>query len=280
MANTSVQSDWLAQLDTSHKRILASIQEGKIGREALVSLADFEAFCALNLDPMPINPVAHLREGYTKTRPYLAHLTRHDPARIVPVGLRDGGIYPMTPRKILRRVLDHTLDHFDQIDQWIAWQNHGTMPTPRDGWAPAAVSFNEDTFPLAEEELAAWLWRIDRAITLLIHRAAGLTQAQLQWQPPDGWTLHRMLHHVARWYGYAAWLDEELPENPILRYREAHQRLRGQLARFLDAPPPPDTSFYGNSGIEFSLAEAIGDVLAAEEEVHATGALAPGPSEV
>jgi hypothetical protein len=280
MASTSVQPEWLARLDASHERTLAGVHAGEVEREALVSLADLEAFFALNLDPMPIDPVAHLRVGYAKTRPYLEHLIRHDPARVVPVGARDGYVYPMTPRKILRRVLDHTLDHFDQIDQWTDWQDHGPVPAPADGWAPSAVTFAEDTFPHTADELSAWLWRIDRAVALLIHRAAGLTQAQLRWQPPEGWTLHRTLHHVARWYGYAAWLDEALPEDPETRYREAHRRLRGKVAHLLNAPPPPNTSFYGNAGLEFPLTEAVQSVLAAEEEVQTTGALAPGAPEV
>jgi hypothetical protein len=279
MANAPMQPEWLTHIDESHARTMAIVRAGNMERAALVSLADLQAFAALNLDPMPTGPVAHLRVGYAKTRPYLAHLTRYDPARIVPIGERDGYVYPMTPRKILRRVLDHTLDHFNQIDQWIDWQDHGIVPTPTDGWAPSAVTFAEDMFPLTDAELSAWLWRIDRAITLLIHRAAALTQAQLRWQPPDGgWTLHRVLHHVARWYGYAAWLDEALPEDAEARYLEAHRRLRDRLAGLI-TDLPPDTTFYGNEGRAFTLMEAVHAVLAAEEEVQTTGALAPVASE-
>jgi hypothetical protein len=214
MTNRSLQSDLPARLDASHERTLDGVREGRVGHEALVGLADLEAFFALNLDPMPIDPVGHLRDGYAKTRPYLEHLTRHDPAWIVPVGARDGYVYPLTPRKILRRVLDHTLDHFDQIDQWTDWRDHGPVPTPRDGWAPASVTFAEDTFPLAEDELAAWLWRIDRAVALLLHRAAGLTRAQLDWQPPEGWTLHRTLVWLRGMAGRGA---PRGPRNPLPR---------------------------------------------------------------
>jgi hypothetical protein len=83
---------------------------------------------------------------------------------------------------------------------------------------------------------------------MLIHDAAQLSQADLEWQPPDGgWTLDRVLHHVARWYGYAAWLDEALPEEPQARYEEAHQRFRDNLAHLLSNPPPTDTAFYRNA---------------------------------
>jgi hypothetical protein len=274
-----VYSEWLTQLGDAHAQTLIRAHAGKIEGATLSSLADLEGRFALDLDPMPTDPVMHLRVGYAKTRPYLERLTQHDPAHIVCIGERDGYVYPMTPRKILRRVLDHALDHFNQIDQWIDWQEHGTVPTPTDGWAPSAVTFDEDTFPLTDAELSAWLWRIDRTLALLIHRAAGLTKERLDWQPPnDGWTLHRVLHHVARGYGYAAWLDEALPEEMEARYLEAHRRLRDQVTRLVASPPPPESAFYRNAGREFTLAEAIQEVLDAEAEVHATGRLTPVPS--
>ncbi len=47
-------------------------------------------------------------------------LTDGQPAPLTaPAGV---GRYTYTPRKILRRVLDHALDHLNQIDQWLAWQ--------------------------------------------------------------------------------------------------------------------------------------------------------------
>jgi hypothetical protein len=36
---------------------------------ALCALADLEAFAVLNLDPMPVDPIAHLRAGLVKTWP-------------------------------------------------------------------------------------------------------------------------------------------------------------------------------------------------------------------
>ena len=273
--------DWLTQLDESRARTLAAAQRGSVEPGALCALADVEAFAALNLDPMPVDPIAHLRVGLARTRPYLERLTRHDPRRARPITERDGYVYPMTPRKILRRVLDHTLDHHNQLKQWLDWQELGVVPTPTDGWAPSGVTFDEDHVAIDEDELAAWLWRIDRAIGLLTHDAARLSPAQLAWQPPDGsWALDRVLHHVARWYGYAAWLDEALPEDPGARYQEAQQRFRGRVAHLLSNPPRPDMAFYRNAGIRFTLAEAVDDVLGAEDEVQSTGRLSPAASEV
>jgi hypothetical protein len=261
--------DWLTELDESRVRTMGAVRGQIVDPAALCALADMEAFATLNLDPMPVDPIAHLRVGLVKTRPYLERLTRHDPSRAVSITERDGYVYPMTPRKILRRVLDHTLDHHNQLQQWLDWQNRGVAPTPTDGWAPSGVTFGEDHVAVGEDELSAWLWRIDRAVGLLIHDAAQLSRAHLDWQPPDGgWTLDRVLHHVARWYGYAAWLDEALTEEPQGRYEEAHQRFRDNVAHLLSDPPPSDTAFYMNAGLRFSLDDAINDVLTAEREVQ------------
>jgi len=274
-----VETPRLGDLRASRDRTLAGTST--IEPAALVSLADLEAFGALNLEPMPTDPLQHLQRGFAKTRPYLERLVRHDPARTRNISERDGYVYSMTPRKILRRVLDHTLDHMNQVEQWIDWQSDGVAPQPTDGWAPSGITFDEDHVSLTEAELAAWLWRIDRAVSLCIHRASQLSPAQRTWQPPDGsWTLHRVLHHVARWYGYAVWLDEALPEEPSSRYVEANRRFTNRVRKLVDSPPPADLSFYRNGGLEFSLEEIIDEVLRAEEEVQRTGRLAPTPPEV
>ena len=52
---------------------------------ALVSLADLEAFGALNLEPMPTDPLRHLHVGFAKTRPFLERLTQHDATHAHPV---------------------------------------------------------------------------------------------------------------------------------------------------------------------------------------------------
>lgn len=276
MAQAPIPQHWLTQLDESYERTIVAVRSGRVDVGALRSVADLEAFFALNLAPMPIDPVAHIQVGYMKTRTYLERLPQHDPTHIVPISAQDGYVYPMTPRKILRRVLDHLLDHLNQIDQWVAWQDHDIVPVPTDGWAPSAVTLDEDTLPLTEADLSAWLWRIDLVVGLLTTRTSHLTSAQLDWQPPDGgWNLRRVIHHVARTYGYAAWLDEALSEDAEARYIEANRRLRSGLARLIAEPPPPDTAFYMAKGRQFTPAEAVREILEAEEQVQTTGTLAP-----
>ena len=280
-ATSDVQSYWLMQLAASRERTLAWARTDEAHHVALRSVADLEAFSALNLTPMPTDPVAHLRAGYQKTRVYLERLSHHDPSHIVSISASDGYVYPMTPRKILRRVLDHALDHFNQIDQWTDWRAHGIAPVPTDGWAPADVTFDEDLVPVTVAELAAWLWRIDRVMGLLIHRAAQLTADELNWQPPDGgWDLCRVLHHVAYGYGYAAWLDEALPDEAVARYREANQRLCTVLNRLRDLPPDLALGFYLGVERPFTVADAVHEVLAAEAHLQTAGEFVPTLSEL
>src|SRR5437667_9514817 len=154
-----------------------------------------------------------------------------DPTKRRPIDYTSVESYTYTPRKPLRRVLDHTLDHLNQIDQWDLWRRKGVVPTPTDGWAPSTVTLPEDRLPLTATDLDAWLWRIDQAMRLLVQRAAALGGDDLDWQPPDaGWPLRRVLHHVARSEVlYAASFDEALPEEPAARYAEADARLSTRL---------------------------------------------------
>jgi len=199
------------------------------------------------LVPAPADPVRHLETAHARSRVHLAALGVHDPAREVVAfmtselytrftdprpaplsGRTHVERYTYTPRKVLRRVLDHALDHLNQIDQWLAWQHDGIVPTPTDGWVPSGVTLPDDRLPLTPADLDAWLWRIDQAARLVQQRVGQLSQAQLDWPPPaDGWTLRRVFHHLARCERlYGASLDEALPdEDARSRYTEACRRL-------------------------------------------------------
>jgi hypothetical protein len=54
---------WLRELSASHERVQMM---STVDATTLSSLADLEAFGALNLEPMPIDPVQHLHAGYAK----------------------------------------------------------------------------------------------------------------------------------------------------------------------------------------------------------------------
>jgi len=201
-------------LDVSRERVLGTAEDGGT---ILTQATGARMVAAWTLAPAPRDPVRHLEAAHGRARSHLARLTAHDTAREVPSVMTNelfsrltdarpvpltasAGVhrYTYTPRKALRRVLDHALDHLNQIDQWLAWRNDGVVPTPTDGWVPSTVTLPDDRLPLTRSDLEAWLWRIDQAARLLLQRAAGLTEAELDWLPPDGgWPLRRVLHHVA-----------------------------------------------------------------------------------
>jgi hypothetical protein len=62
---------------------------------------------------MPLDPVGHVRAAHAFARPYRERCPQHDPTRLVAVD----EAHSYTPRKMLRRVLDHALDYLNEIDQ-------------------------------------------------------------------------------------------------------------------------------------------------------------------
>jgi len=277
-----------AALEASRRRILATVADAET---ILTQAAGARVVAAWTLAPAPRDPVRHLEAAHARARSHLVRLTAHDAAREIPSVMTNelytrltdarpaplsasGGVqrYTYTPRKALRRVLDHTLDHLNQIDQWLAWRNDGKVPTPTDGWVPSTVTLPGDLLPLSQPDLEAWLWRIDQSARLLVQRAAGLTEAELDWEPPDeGWPLRRVFHHVARSeLLYAASLDEALPEGDARsRYEEACRRL--DEAVDAAAARGEDTSIVcaGPYGVIRKAGEVVGDALAMEQELLA-----------
>jgi hypothetical protein len=169
-------------------------------------------------------------------------------------------------------VLDHTLDHLNQIDQWIVWRRDGVVPTPTDGWVPSTVTLPDDRLPLAQPALDAWLWRIDQAARLLRQRADALTREELDWQPPgDQWPLRRVLHHVARSeLLYAASLDEALSsEDPQVRYEEACRRLDEAVREAGNPGENPPVVYAGLYGVLRTPEQIVDDVLTMEGELLA-----------
>jgi len=168
-------------------------------------------------------------------------------------------------------VLDHALDHLNQIDQWQRWRSDGVVPVPTDGWASSTVTLPEDRLPLTAADLNAWLWRIDQAMRLLTQRAAGLSDDDLDWQPPDGgWPLRRVLHHVARSEVlYAASFDEALPDDPIARYAEADGRFSERLVAACAIKDDSSIVFPDPYGTFFTPAGVVAELLALESELLA-----------
>jgi hypothetical protein len=275
-------------LDESKDRMLQTAAGNEI---VLAHATAIRMVAAWTLAPAPLDPVAHCAAAHGKARSHLVRLTTHDPAAEVssvmtgelfvrlteatpapltaPAGVQR---YTYTPRKILRRVLDHALDHLNQLDQWVAWRRDGVVPTPTDGWVPSTETLPDDRLPLDERDLGAWLWRIDQAARLLHQRAGGLTREELDWAPPDGgWPLRRVLHHVARSeLLYATALDEALPSNdPATRYREACRRLGQAVRETSGRGQDPSVVYAGLYGVLRTPEQVIGDVVTIEDELRA-----------
>ena len=122
-------------LDSSRDRVLRTAADGGI---VLAHATAARAVAAWTLAPAPRDPARHLEAAHAQARDHLARLGVHDPSREVPAVMTDElfsrltdaepapltapaavGRYTYTPRKALRRVLDHALDHLNQIDQWL-----------------------------------------------------------------------------------------------------------------------------------------------------------------
>jgi hypothetical protein len=280
---------WTTALDDSRERVLSTARTGRHGAAALAHATGARMVAMWTLAPAPVDPAAHVAAAHADARPHLVRLLDHDPAvevrspmtnqlfvRLTEGSERQARIdytavdrYSYTPRKPLRRVLDHALDHLNQIDQWQRWRRDGVVPTPTDGWVPSTVTLPEDRLPLTPADLDAWLWRIDQAIRLLAQRAAGLTEDELDWQPPDGgWPLRRVLYHVARSENlYAASLDEALPDDPVTAYAEADSRLQASLsaaeARGLDR----SIAYPGLYGTMYTPDTVVSELLCCERDV-------------
>jgi hypothetical protein len=288
MAITLNVSEWIGALDASRDRIRRT---GVSGSTALIHAAGARMVAAWTLAPAPEDPVLHLDAAHGQSRQHLARLLTHDPAREVTSAMTnelfdrltearpapltapaEARVYTYTPRKVLRRVLDHALDHLNQIDQWRAWRQDGIVPTPTDGWVPSTVTLPDDRLPLAQQDLDAWLWRIDQAARLLSQRARGLSREELDWMPPDGgWPLRRVLHHVARSeLLYSGSLDEALPSaNPEERHAEACRRLEASVRAAAVGRDDSSVVYAGLYGVLRTPAEVIDDVLAIEGELLA-----------
>src|SRR5213594_4332363 len=287
----TITETWTEALAASRERMLSAARTGR-HREALLAHATAgRIVAAWTLDPAPRDPATHLEATHARCRRHLQRLVEKpagdevrspmtsqlytrltqpaDPSRRTRIDYTVVESYTYTPRKPLRRVLDHALDHLNQIDQWQQWRRDGVVPTPTDGWVPSTVTLPEDRLPLTASDLDAWLWRIDLAMSLLIQRAARLGEEELDWQPPDGgWALRRVLHHVARSEVlYAASFDEALPEDSAARYAEADARLGARLIAARARAGDPSIVFPDPYGTFFTPVDVVAEVIALEREL-------------
>jgi hypothetical protein len=288
--------EWVGTLGRSRERVLGVARAGRHGAAVLAQAAAGRVVATWTLDPAPRDPATHVEQTHVRGRRHLRRLLDQpagaevrspmtnqlydrltqpaDPRQRVPIDYTAVESYTYTPRKPLRRVLDHALDHLNQIEQWERWRRDGVVPTPTDGWVPSTVTLPEDRLPLTAADLNAWLWRIDMAVRRLAERAAALGADELDWQPPDGgWPLRRVLHHVARSeLLYAAAFDEALPDDPAARYVEAAARLGKILLTSQERAGDSSVVFPDPYGTFRTPEDVVAEVLALEGELVAQAA--------
>ena len=287
MTDARTLTDELPRLGNRAERVMAAASDA-MDDDAVATAAALRTIAAWTLAPAPQDPRAHVHAAHVEARPFLTRLGWHAADVEVPSVMTAGlfrwltrrpgernepapeaapARYTYTPRKVLRRVLDHALDHLNQIDQWQTWRRDGVVPAPTDGWASSIVTLPEDLLPLTAADLEAWLWRIDQVIRLLGQRAAGLSDAQLDWAPPDGgWPLRRVLHHVSRCERlYASALEEAPPATPLDRYREASRLLVEHAEQAAQRGVDPSIVYVNLYGVFYTPAQAIAEVVEMED---------------
>ena len=253
----------LASITEQNRRLSQLVANQPDKHQAIRLLTDELVDIARSLSPVQRNPMAHLQAAHEQARPYLEGLCSIDPTIEVVINERN---YSYTPRKILRRVLDHNIDHLNQIEQHLLWQRGNFTPTPADGWASSQVTFVDDFVPLREDELKAWLWRIDITVQTTLLRLSTLTEQQLHWSPPDGgWSIFTIVHHLAgsELY-YVTAIETVLPSDTAMRFQEAARRVQSAAEREINQQLQADKFYFYNEA-ESSLEALLENVLKQQE---------------
>ena len=103
-----------------------------------------------------------------------------------------------TPHKAIRRVADHLIDHLAEIQARL--EGRATIP---DRWHASSITTPADMAPFLEEDLDEATSRLSRLALLWSLLLDGLTEAQLDDSPGDGWTFRQIAFHVAESDYYA-----------------------------------------------------------------------------
>ena len=170
MTIAGTMETWTETLRASHDRVLAAAETGRHRAALLAHAAAGRIVAAWTLAPAPRDPSTHLDATHARCRRCLERLVKwpsfaevrspmthqlftrltqpSDPAQHTHVDYTVVKSYTYTPRKPLRRVLDHSLDHLNQIEQWRRWRREGVVPTPTDGWVGSTVTLPEDRLQL------------------------------------------------------------------------------------------------------------------------------------
>ncbi|MFD8706162.1 hypothetical protein ACFV1W_26755 [Kitasatospora sp. NPDC059648] len=103
----------------------------------------------------------------------------------------DGRTY--TPHKAIRRVTDHLLDHWAELEARLAGE-----PTTPDHWHASNVTTPADLVPFTVADLDEARSRLTRLGRTWSLRVAALPEGQLDDSPGTGWSFRHIVCHLAR----------------------------------------------------------------------------------
>ncbi|MGW2374375.1 hypothetical protein [Kitasatospora sp. NPDC001683] len=126
-----------------------------------------------------------------------------------PIVNADGRTY--TPHKALRRVTDHLIDHWAELEARLAGE-----PPAADHWHASEVTTPADLVPFTAADLDEARSRLTRLGRIWAQRVAALPERQLDDSPGKGWSFRQIVCHLA---GAGAYYVDSV--GPIERQREA-----------------------------------------------------------
>jgi hypothetical protein len=109
-----------------------------------------------------------------------------------------GGTRVYTPRKAIRRVADHLVDHIAELEARLAGR-----PTEPDRWHASAITTPADLAAFTTEDLDEARSRLRRLALICDVRLRSLSAQQLDQQEGNAWTLRQLTFHVAESAFYA-----------------------------------------------------------------------------
>src|SRR5262249_42940498 len=135
-SKTAEAGDWGDRLLASRDRLATAARSKRHSPAVLAHATAGRIVAAWTLDPAPIDPVSHLEQTHARARHHWRRLLDQPPgaevrspmtnqlfnrltqpadsARRKQIDYTSVTAYTYTPRKPLRRVLDHALDHLNQ----------------------------------------------------------------------------------------------------------------------------------------------------------------------
>lgn len=103
-----------------------------------------------------------------------------------------------TPRKAIRRVTDHLIDHLAELEARLAGEQ--TIP---DRWHASASTTPGDLATFTDQDLDEAKSRLTRLGQIWAVRLNALTPDQLDHSPGEGWTFRQVAFHLAESAYYA-----------------------------------------------------------------------------